>query len=310
MKLIKKIIKLLLGIFVFLLGLIIVINIAKYPLYKDYRASMKKEFKIPGLSDDFIPQALTYNDLYDTYFVSGYDKKTGAGIVYSGKDNKFKKIEILDGNANLKAHCGGIASYDDYVWVSDDSNKGSIYIFNTNDLINASDSVEIKEKFIASSDGASIGFYDNKIYVGEFYRKGNYETKSEHYYKENHSMVSVYEYKSDSITGFGNLVSYISIPDQAQGIAINGDVSYVSMSYGLKNSHLNSYNIIKTNDTLDGVSISYVGKESLVKEYKLPPMSEGIIYKDDRIYVLYESASNKYLFGKLYFQNYVESIKA
>ncbi|UKI51103.1 MAG: hypothetical protein L6U99_07255 [Clostridium sp.] len=50
------------------MGLIIVINIAKYPLYKDYRASMKKEFKIPGLSDDFIPQALTYNDLYDTYF--------------------------------------------------------------------------------------------------------------------------------------------------------------------------------------------------------------------------------------------------
>lgn len=310
MKAIKRVIKLLLGLIIFLFGVIAVINIAKYPLYKDYRSSMKKEFKIPGLSDNFIPQALAYNDSYDTYFVSGYDKKSGNGIVYSGKNKDFKRIEILDGNVNLRAHCGGIATYNNYIWISDDENKGSVYILDTNDLINASNSIEIKEKFIASSDGASIGFYDNKIYVGEFYRKGNYETKSEHYYKENHSMVSVYEYKSDSITGIGDLVSYISIPDQAQGIAINGDVSYVSMSYGLKNSHLNSYNITKTNDTLDGISISYIGCESLIKEYKLPPMSEGIIYKDDRIYVLYESASNKYLFGKLYFQNYVESIKA
>ena len=123
-------------------------------------------------------------------------------------------------------------------------------------------------------------------------------------------MVSVYEYLGDSLTGIGDLVSYISIPDQVQGFAVNGDTAYASMSYGMKNSALSSYNIIKTSDTLDGVSISYIGSESLIKEYKLPPMSEGIIYKDDRIYVLYESASNKYIFGKLIFQNYVESIKA
>ena len=43
--------------------------------------------------------------------------------------------------------------------------------------------------------------------------------------------------------------------------------------------------------TLNTSSLSY--------EITMPPMSEGIVFKDNDLYILFESASNKYRFGKI-----------
>lgn len=47
------------------------------------------------------------------------------------------------------------------------------------------------------------------------------------------------------------------------------------------------------------VPIYYLDKSNLVNTVTVPPMSEEIVYKDGKIYIMCESASNKYIFGKL-----------
>lgn len=48
------------------------------------------------------------------------------------------------------------------------------------------------------------------------------------------------------------------------------------------------------------VPLSFLERSCLVAEISAPPMTEGIEYHDGRVYISEESASNKYIFGKLY----------
>ena len=138
--------------------------------------------------------------------------------------------------------------------------------------------------------------YD-RLYVGEFYRKGNYETPENHRlttpkgYKNTSFM---YEYRVDSSTSneYGlylidttnsnkNLSANVpkiqkiySLPEMIQGVAFSGRETYgtttgimvLSQSYGLKNSHLLCFNWNKVNAKSDkytnvsgGVSFEYDG---------------------------------------------------
>ena len=138
--------------------------------------------------------------------------------------------------------------------------------------------------------------YD-RLYVGEFYRKGNYETHESHRlttpkgYKNTSFM---YEYRVDSSTSndYGlylidstntnkNLSANVpkiqkiySLPEMIQGVAFSGRETYgtttgtlvLSQSYGLKNSHLLCFNWNKVNAKSDkytnvsgGVSFEYDG---------------------------------------------------
>lgn len=63
---------------------------------------------------------------------------------------------------------------------------------------------------------------------------------------------------------------------------------------------------------LDGreIPLWYLDSNDLTKDVKLPPMSEEIVFVDGRIYVMNESACNKYLFGKLLRAKYIWSYAA
>ena len=59
--------------------------------------------------------------------------------------------------------------------------------------------------------------------------------------------------------------------------------------------------------SLNSVSLYHLDSKCLKKTLEAPPMAEEIVYIDDEIYILNESASKKYIFGKFLSGNNIYS---
>lgn len=82
----------------------------------------------------------------------------------------------------------------------------------------------------------------------------------------------------------------VAIPPKVQGIAFSEkDELYISTSYGRKKS---SY--VKKYDSIYAI---VNGVNNYKERIKLPPCSEGIVYEDGNLYIIFESAGTKYLKG-------------
>ena len=89
----------------------------------------------------------------------------------------------------------------------------------------------------------------------------------------------------------------------------------LSTSWGLSKSHLYQYNVSNTSAssfgriTLNGqqVPVYYLDSSTLEKTVVAPPMAEELVYLDGRVFILSESASMKYIFGKFMSGNHVYS---
>ena len=108
-----------------------------------------------------------------------------------------------------------------------------------------------------------------------------------------------------------------SICDTVQGMCItDGGQIVLSTSFALMTSHHYYYDLpqgeAEGEFSLDGreIPLWYLDSNDLTKDVKLPPMSEEIVFVDGRIYVMNESACNKYLFGKLLRAKYIWSYAA
>ena len=120
-----------------------------------------------------------------------------------------------------------------------------------------------------------VTFYDGQLWVAT------------HSIWTNATMIG-YNYNEER-NSLNSLVSFW-IPPKVQGVAFTeeGEV-YLSTSYGRKkSSYIKKYDSIyaMTNDVDD-----------YIEQIELPPCSEGIACKDDKVYVLFESAGKKYLEG-------------
>ena len=108
-------------------------------------------------------------------------------------------------------------------------------------------------------------------------------------------------------------VAAISTPDCVQGFCLTDRAVVLSISWGLSSSYLQMHDVekltVQGTYTIGGqeVPLLYIDSASLTESVKAPPMSEGIVWHDGRIYVLNESASNQYIFGKLLSGNHLYS---
>ena len=96
-----------------------------------------------------------------------------------------------------------------------------------------------------------------------------------------------------------------SIRNKVQGICFTpGGKVILSTSYGLTDTVYYFYDLAKATDsgkTVDGAPLYYL--DQLEKEVKGPAMGEDLDYYNGKIVTLTESASDKYLFGKLFGAN-------
>lgn len=320
MKIFLKIVKgFFTGLFLFLFILITGLNVSKRFILFDYYNKYHVEGKIVGLNENFIPQGLGYSEEEDLTLQSGYLVGSNHCVIYLiDSKGKSKRINIVneDGSPYV-GHCGGISVYKDFVYVSEDFIDGDydvsnrLYIFSLTELLNTKNKGNIVNKnyITVDAEGAFVSNDGKYVYVGEYYYPKSFETEKTHHVTtpnniEQKAFVCAYEIDESKENFLGELAYQISIPDIAQGFALQDGVCVISRSWGPAISKLGFYEIKESDMTSSSsgkeVPLYYVDDSTLIKNVKIPPMSEGVFIKDNRVFVYFESAGNKYIFGKLF----------
>ncbi len=282
---------------------------AKYP---EFDKLAREEFLIPGLDDGISPQGLCTlpeNEAGYTFAISGYmvDKSPSRIYLINGKTNEHKYITLTRGGKADTAHFGGVTCTGNYIVVTSDKYVARVPL---TAALAAKDGAAIEEtdSFQTGMQNAYCYAAGGKLYAGEFYRPGNYETHHSHHREVmgGKNFGYIYEYEIDEAAEGGvkstTPTKAISVREQVQGIAVTAGEIVLSTSYGLPDSRLFFYKNILSEDTnltatVDGkeVPLYVLDSGNLVSELVAPCMSEELVYGEDgRLYVLFESMCDKY----------------
>ena len=299
----------LLVVFVFVLLLIVLIglNLFKFAFYNDYFACLSKEGKIPGLSEGFVPQGITF---FDNMFAScGYmtsDDNSRVYVIDLEKD-EIKYFPLISNGKGFKGYTGGIQYLNGYMYLANEGN--SLYKFTAASLYQKSGTnIEIGNPITVNNNSSFVYGKGSSLYVGEFFKQGDYDCKNLVTYNgETHNAI-VSEYDISDLT---KPIRVYSIPDLVQGFCVKDNGSIVlSTSSGVNSSYFYEYDsskIVNTGKTYDEAELFFLTEPS--KTIKAPAMSEDLdivkVSGKERIITLFESASNKYIYGKFFFANYI-----
>ena len=281
-------------------GVVIAVIIIDYSrIIVSYNLNKEKYiecFDVQGNNGKYVPQGLAYSDKYNIILQTSYNKKHKVSKIYLTEfsTGKFiKEIELLrnDGSENF-SHVGGIATNNDIVWITSDY---EINEYSLEEIINTNQNrIKSQKDTKLSNRGDFCTYNENILWIGEFFLKGIYEVP------DKNPLIMGFSIKEN--IDFSNPDYIISIPKMIQGIAITPDNKFIfTKSYSnFRKSELFIYNNVLNSKSdyyeLNGKKIPYYkfSKENLEKNIKLPPMAEGLFYKDDSLYILFESSSDNY----------------
>ena len=278
---------------------------AFYPAFN--KLNKNKEFQIPGLKENFVPQGFEYVGTRDLFLVSGYMSDGNLSRIYvvdrkTGTAQKYVTIEGYFG------HAGGIATNGTHVWVVGDK---KLLTLSLADLLEANngDALAKKSEIITGNGCDFVKVYNNTLVVGEFYRAKKYETQQAHHITHQegdttYALAYCYSINNEKTSGIEELPSFaLTLPNHAQGIAFVGQKIVVSTSWSVPSSKLIIYSNPLGQTSTQTVSLNgqtvplyCLNKGRLEKEVKAPAMSEELCVVGDRVYIMFESASNKYKF--------------
>lgn len=308
MKALKIAGKVLLYIAVAVVLILLLLRLGVTVWYFDYFNQTESEFLIPGLNDNWVPQGFDYLEESDTYLFCGYMSDDTASRVYirSGAgDESYVNLIYTDGTPYVK-HAGGICHNGEFVYIAGDD---GVDVFSLDDILDGGDAKKLG-KIELGHDMAYCSFYNGYLLAGNFYYPETYETPAHHRITTpagdaNTALITVF--KADETAQFGIdpiPVAAISTPGKVQGICFTSDEQIVlSTSYSLASSHLYYHRIDTTRTgevTACGTTVPliYLDSATLTDTVTLPPMSEELVCRDGRVYILCESACNKYFYGK------------
>ena len=308
MKTLKGFGKVLLYILVTVLVLLVLLRLGVTIFYFDFFNNSESEFMIPGLTSAWVPQGFDYLEEEEVYLMCGYMSDDTASRVYvrnKNGDTHYTNLLYADGTPYRK-HAGGLCANGEYLYVAGDD---GVDVFRLESVLNGGDALKIG-KIVTGHDMAFCSFYNGYLLAGNFYHPETYETPDAHRITTpagdaNTALITIY--KANELEEFGvepTPVAAISIGDKVQGICFTSqDEIVLSTSYSIPSSQL-YYHRIDTERQgtieLDGVQVPllYLDSTTLTDTVTLPPMAEELVFRNGRVYILCESACNKYIFGK------------
>lgn len=282
----------------------------------------------------------------DYFFISAYLDNKPSRIYVVGKETGevgYVTLKNEDGS-DFTGHCGGIATNGHTLWIASDS---KIFVARTKSpsttdniarniiaAAGASDSedkaIQFTASFHANCNASFLYYYDedggqssypsssDRLYVGEFYRSGNYETDKKHQVTTpngDKNTSFAYEYTvSTSDDNFGlapisssspgkdskdrvvpQIQKIFSLPSEIQGFARTANGIVLSQSYGLKNSRIYYYKFNWSSPTSsDNSSQSYATfaeTDSFV--YEGAYFASGAPYKDTSLRIYFIDDASK-----------------
>lgn len=295
MKYLKKIF-IIIGCFLGIVLLIFILNYLRLNLhYLINKHNYEMSFKVPGNTNNYVPQGMAYDETHNIVLQTSYN---GDGQVSKIYLTNFKTKELIK-ELNLKLsdesanylHVGGIATNGSLVWITSDYNVSE---FSLEEILTT------KANYIKSSKDTKLPirgdfcyYHNNSLWIGDFYLKPFYPVPND--------IPLLFKYNLEKLN-YSKPELIISLPKMVQGMTITDNNNFVftrSFTY-LINSSLTTYkNVLEEDHTtynLKGEKIPYYHftKDNLIKNEKIPPMAEGLFYKDKSLYILFENSSNYY----------------
>lgn len=282
---------------------------------RSYYKNCEKGFKIPGINDNIVAQGLFYDEKSEQFYICGYMSDETASPIYI-VDKKTKKLVQTVRMANpdgsdFLGHAGGLSILNGKVYVAG-GEKCCLYVFDQNEIKNAENNSSVKYKEVINlfneKDGLGIAFttiHNDMIYAGEFYREPQYPCAPSHSVvtsdgSTNHALTVAFKL----VDGKPVLQSAISIPGLVQGMEFNNGKIYLSTSWSVAMSNIYVYDeaLMEQKGEIEVLGeklpLYVLDNSNLIESIKIAPMSEEMVIVDGKCYVMCESASNKYKFGK------------
>lgn len=278
--------------------------------YKDFYPIASAEFEIAGLDEGYTPQGLTYEKTSNIFLTCGYMKNGSASRIYvvdaeSKETTKFFTLKNED--VEYVGHAGGIATDGTNVWICGD---GEVFRFSFSEIetVENEGSISIIDSFESQNGADFLTIENNCLWVGEFHREKNYDRPESHWFetsdnKTNKALSFCYEINSSKECGLESLtpIKALSTGSLVQGMIIKDDKIIMSTSYSLPNSHLLSYNNILSDASQSTFEINektipvyILDSSNLICDIEAPSMSEEIVDDGENVYILFESACQKY----------------
>ena len=293
-------------------------NYAKFWVYNNYYKIESNVCVNPGLDDGFVCQGVCAAEDAGKILVCGYmdDSSNSRVYVVDIETNEYYHVKLTRNGGDLyKGHAGGMATSGDTVYIA---NASKLFVFSLTSLLSAKDGdfVDIGSGVPVNNAASYVYCDEDYIYVGEFHHtKDDYDKA--HTLDDGETVVNaiVSRYTHNAIQNHSGDEAAVpdriyTVREKVQGICFTPDGKIVlSTSYSIAHSYYYVYNAADCTDTgktFGGVPVFELGK--CTKEIKAPAMSEDLDYYDGKVITVYDSASNKYGFGKLFFANDVNAI--
>ncbi len=300
--------KIILYVVAVLMVLLILVRLGVTIMYFDYFSNSESEFMVPGLTTGFVQQGFDYIPESETFLIAGYMKDGDASRIYfrtAEGDTGFAELKNEDG-IDSASHAGGVCHNGEFVYVA---SLNMLDVFRLSDVLDGGDATRIGS-VQTGYDMAYCTFHNGYLLAGDFYHPETYETPESHRITtpagdNNTGLMTIF--KGDETAEFGvdpTPVAAISTTGKVQGMCFTDDGDIVlSTSYSVASSYLYRYEVdtkrSSTVEVLDTeVPLFYLDSANLTNTVTLPPMSEELVFLNGRVYVMCESACNKYIFGK------------
>lgn len=318
--------RLLRSVMIFLVCLLVIVVVFRgvFALYyHEFFSASRQEFQIPGLSEYFVPQGMTScGD--GNYLISGYMSNTGfARIYYVNALGRSRAMRIMEADGTtLTSHAGGIACGGAYTYLA---GSGYCYIFQTKSLLDpATDTAEVQEAFQTGNRASFCNVQGNCLLLGEYAYGTKFQTDSAHHIvtpSGDHNTALVLAFPLDDREPFGvreTPIAAYSIPERVQGMCYTDDgrmVLSASSAVGASQLYLYDYGAAVSGrrgiywENGEPISLYYLDSSNCTKIIHLPPYSEEVMFDVHKLYVLFESASKRFQFGRLVGADFVYSME-
>jgi len=289
-------------------------------LYDVFYDSGEMSVLVPGLKQTFVPQGLSYLPEKNWMIIAGYSSDENINSVIfavdlaSGEMVREVMLQYADGSGYY-GHAGGVAVTEKNIFIANDAHLYRISLEKFLSLP-ASAFCAFDEEIPVPSRASYCSYADGVLWVGEFQYDPSYKTDRTHWYKNEDGRHKAWliGYVTDpqqenelspSVFADGTAVPdyVISTTERIQGMTMRDGQIYLSQSYGRRSPST----MLRYQNVLDSEPLEYVdvnGRSvplwclnSTVRTGALmmPPASECLVTVDGNIYVLFETAAQKYM---------------
>ena len=288
--------------------------------YDAFYESGELSVLVPGLKQGFVPQGLSYLPEQNWMIIAGYsgNDNTNSALfavdLATGEMVREVMLQYADGS-DYDGHAGGCAVTEKNIFIA---NNEHLYRISLEKFLAlpASSFCSFDEEIPVPSRASYCGYADGILWVGEFQYDPSYKTDRTHWYKNEDGRYKAWligyeldsaqenELKPSALTGETAVPDYIlSTTERIQGMTIHNDQFFLSQSYGRRNfSTLLRYHNVLDSEPLEYVDLNgqsvpmwCLNSTVLADSLVMPPASECLVTVDKSIYVLFETAAQKYM---------------